>query len=256
MGLKFRHAIVRPPAAGFETGLTSVSLGKPRLPIALEQHRAYCAALEQLGVTVHRIPGEPSMPDATFVEDTALLLPGLSILTRPGAPSRRKEVAGIAAALERRRAPVAAITKPGTVDAGDVLWAGRKLFVGLSARTNAPGLGQLTALAKSVGIETEAIEVAASLHLKSSLTLLDENTLLTARWLAGHPALEGFRCLAVPDAEAYAANAIAVNGTILIAEGFPETRKLLERTGYSIQPLAMSEFMKQDGGLSCLSLRW
>src|SRR3954470_11343553 len=92
----FTRAIVCPPAANFAKGLTTAGLGSPDYERALEQHEAYCAALEKCGLTLMRLDPDPDYPDSTFVEDVAILVnagtASTAILTRPGAPSRRGEV--------------------------------------------------------------------------------------------------------------------------------------------------------------------
>jgi dimethylargininase len=94
------------------------------------------------------------------------------------------------------------------------------------------------------------------LHLKTGLSLLGGQRLLAASELVAHEALAGWEIVPVPDEEAYAANAILVNDTVLLADGFPATAARVRRLGYEVQCLAMSEYRKMDGALSCLSLRW
>ena len=133
-GTSFTAAIVRPPAASFANGLTTAGLGAPDLSLALVQHAAYCAALEQFGIRVTALPPDAAYPDSTFVEDTAVVTAHGAIVARPGAPSRAGEVTTIRQALEARFGTVAAITAPGTVDGGDICQAGTSFFIGHPAR--------------------------------------------------------------------------------------------------------------------------
>jgi dimethylargininase len=257
--VRFSRAIVRPPAATFTGGITSSGLGPPDLPLALEQHEAYCRALERQGLSLIRLPPDPDFPDSTFVEDAAIVTERGAIRTRPGAASRLGEAAAIGAVLERWFPEPAAITAPGTVDGGDVCEAGRHFFIGLSTRTNPEGAAQLARWLEGDGFTCSVIDIrsiAGLLHLKTGLSWLGERRLLAAGEIASHRALGGWEVLRVPDGEDYAANCIRVNDAMLVAEGFPATSALLGESGYRLAPLAVSEYRKMDGGLSCLSGRW
>lgn len=257
---RFTHAIVRPPAPNFADGLTTVSLGRPDAALAGAQHEAYCAALEQLGCALTRLPADARFPDSTFVEDTALIVPGRgAILTRPGAASREGEVDAIAPAIRAAFPGAAQVTAPGTLDAGDVCEAEGVVFIGLSERTNAEGARQLADWLGSLGIASRLVDIRQTpgiLHLKSGVVALSGHRLLAIDALAAHPAFEGFDIIRVPSHEAYAANCVEVNGVVLVAAGYPETHALLRHHGYHLHVLQMSEFAKMDGGLSCLSLRF
>lgn len=151
------------------------------------------------------------------------------------------------------------ITAPGTVDGGDVCEAGRYFFIGLSARTNPEGAAQLAEWLERHHFSASVIDIRAMpglLHLKTGLSWLGGRRLLATDEIAGHKALSGWEIVRVPEGEGYAANCIRVNDALLVAEGFPATSALLGELGYDLVPLAMSEFQKMDGGLSCLSVRW
>lgn len=257
---RFTHAIVRPPARNFADGLTTVDLGVPDVDLALAQHRAYCTALERLGCALTWLAADDRFPDSTFVEDTALILPGRgAILTRPGADSRAGEVDAMRAPLTTFFANAAQIVAPGTLDAGDVCEAEDHVFIGLSHRTNEAGAAQLAAWLATHGVSASTIDIRETpgiLHLKSGVVALDTRTLLAIEVLADHPAFVGFTVLRVPRGEEYAANAVRVNDAVLVADGYPATHALLRDAGFALEPLDMSEFAKMDGGLSCLSLRF
>ena len=103
------------------------------------QHRQYCKALMDLGCGVVALPAADGLPDAVFVEDTAIVLDQVAIITRPGAASRRPETASVAERLREHR-PLLFIEPPGTLEGGDVLRVGKTLDVGLSRRTNEFGI--------------------------------------------------------------------------------------------------------------------
>jgi dimethylargininase len=259
MSLRFTRAIVRPPSTNFADGLTSVVLGRPDFARALEQHARYCEALERCGLEVTHLPEDPAHPDATFVEDTAVLAARCNVLTRPGAPSRAGEVAAMRSALVAAALKCEAIEPPGTLDGGDICEHGEDFFIGVSQRTNWEGAAQLAALLTKAGYESSCIDIRAIpgiLHLKSGIASLGDARVAAIDSLAGQPALKGHELVRVPPGEEYAANCVRVNDRVLIAKGFPDTRRALERLGYDLIELDMSEFQKMDGGLSCLSLRF
>jgi dimethylargininase len=251
--------LVRPPQDDFADGLTRFDLGRPVLSLAREQHAAYCRALADCGVSVTTLPATPGFPDACFVEDTAVLLPEGAMLMRPGADSRLGEVDGVRGPLAGAFAALARIVAPGTVDGGDICEAGRVVFIGLSARTNAEGAAQLAHWLQGLGYEPRLVPIHgldSILHLKSGLSWLGEGRVLVINALASHPEFAGFECVPVDAGEAYAANAVRVNSRVLIAAGFPRLDARLRALGYAPLALEMSEFEKMDGGLSCLSLRF
>ncbi len=257
--MRFTSAIVRPPSVTFAAGITSSGLGPPDLALALEQHEAYCRALAGLGLSLVRLAPDPEFPDSTFVEDAGIVTPRGAILTRPGAASRIGEVAALGAVLRKWFPELAAITAPGTVDGGDVCEVGQHYFIGVSERTNAEGAAQLGWWLARHGLSCRVIDIRALpglLHLKTGLSWLGERRLLAFGEIAGHEALRGWEVVRVPKGEDYAANCIRVNDRLLVSEGFPATSALLCELGYDLIPLAMSEFQKMDGGLSCLSVRW
>lgn len=257
--MRFTRAIVRPPAATYAAGITSSSLGPPDLALALQQHTAYCQGLEGLGLSLVRLGPDPEFPDSTFVEDTAIITAQGAILTRPGAATRAGEVGPIGEVLRRHFAELDEIGAPATVDGGDVCEAGRHFFIGLSERTNREGAEQLSAWLGRRGLGSTVIdvrEIPGLLHLKTGLSWLGGGRLLAVGEIAGHEALGGWEVVRVPDGEEYAANCVMINGTLLVARGFPETGAMLRKRGFEIIPLDMSEYRKMDGGLSCLSLRW
>lgn len=257
---QFTQAIVRPPARNFADGLTTVDLGSPDVDLALAQHAAYCAALARHGCTVITLPADRAHPDSTFVEDTALVLPGQgAIITRPGAESRAGEVHAIREALSGFFPELPEITRPGTLDAGDVCEAGNTVLIGISRRTNHEGARQLAEWLSGYGVESRLVDIRHTpgiLHLKSGVVALDADRLLCIDALADHDTFADRRVLRAPTGEEYAANCVRVNDVIFVAKGYPRTEAMLRDAGYALEPLAMSEFAKMDGGLSCLSLRF
>ncbi|MBZ5555541.1 MAG: N(G),N(G)-dimethylarginine dimethylaminohydrolase [Acidobacteriia bacterium] len=255
----FKNAVVRPPAANFAAGLTTADLGAPIYAKALEQHRRYCEALQHCGLALTKLEADPHYPDSTFVEDTAILTDRFAILTRPGAVSRRGEVATIKDTLARFYPKLHAIISPGTVDGGDICEAGDHFFIGISQRTNKEGARQLAGILAQEGYTSTCIDIRrikGILHLKSGLSHLGDNRLVLIGALADQAGLAGYDIVHVEPSENYAANCVQVNEVVLLAAGYPALQSSLIQLGYSVITLEMSEFQKMDGGLSCLSLRF
>ena len=255
----YTRAIVRPPAASFAQGLTAAGLGKPDLSKALEQHANYCAALEHCGVELTRLTVDAAHPDSTFVEDTAIVTGGAAILTRPGAPSRAGEVAGIAAVLPNFYSRIDRIVAPGTVDGGDICQADRHFFIGISGRTNLAGARQLAGFLERDGFTCTQVDirrVPGILHLKSGISYLGEWRMVVIDALAGHAAFADYDLVRIAPQEEYAANFLRINDRLIISAGFPRFAATMRDTGLPVIALDMSEFRKMDGALSCLSLRF
>lgn len=252
----FGRAILRKPSPSLGAGLTRAELGIPDPVRASRQHQIYCGALRRCGLKLTELEADAAHPDSTFVEDTAVLLDDCAVLTHPGASSRRGEVAAIRAVLQQYFATTAEIAPHGHLDGGDVMVVGRTIYIGLSARTDAAGAVRLACIGERHGYRNVEVPAGSMLHLKSGANALDTTHLLVVPELANHPAFADFERLIVPAAEAYAANSLWVNGRVLVPAGFPRTQMLIEDQGYETIALKMTEFQKQDGGLSCLSLRF
>ena len=221
--------------------------------LAGAQHRDYRHALEALGCRVLVLPAEPALPDSVFVEDVAIVLDEVAIVTRPGAPSRRGEVAGIAVELRRHR-PVLAIEAPGTIDGGDVLRLGRTFYVGQSARSNADGIAQLGQLLAGFGYTVQSVPTRGCLHLKSAVTQLDDDTLLLQPAWVERERFADFRAIEVDPAEPHAANVLRIGDALLMPANFPRTRQRLIDAGYNVTAVDVGELQKAEGAVTCCSL--
>lgn len=250
----FTQALARVPAANAAAGETTSGLGPPDIETMRAQHREYVRVMESLGVDTTVLESDERFPDSCFVEDTAIVTPRIAVVARPGASSRRGEEASVRPWLASHR-PVEDITAPGTVDGGDILVVGERALIGISARTNEAGAGQLAEILESAGIACTSIAAGAALHLKSSINMLGEDRLLVTPEFEGAPELAGFETIVVPADETYAGNSLWVNDHVLVPAGFPGTRRRLEDAGIPTIPIDVSEFRKMDGGLTCLSIR-
>jgi len=242
---------VGPELAGCELSFV------PRAPIdlgrAMAQHEAYCEALVAAGCEVLALPALPDHPDAVFVEDTALVFDEVAVLTRPGAESRRGEVASIAAALAPHRS-LLRIEAPGTLDGGDVLRVGRDVFVGRSARSNGAGIAQLATLLAPHGYRVQGVATRDCLHLKSAATVVADDTLLVQPAWVDPAVFAGCTLIEVDPAEQHPANALRIGDTVIQPDCFPRTRARLEAAGIRVLPVDVSELQKAEGAVTCCSL--
>jgi len=220
---------------------------------ALVQHRAYTQALEALGCALQWLPPLPECPDGVFVEDTAVVLPEIAVVTRPGAASRRGETASVAAALGLRL-PAVQITAPGCLDGGDVLRIARTLYVGVSGRTNEAGSAQLAQLLGPYGYRVETVPLEGCLHLKSAGSFIPPDVLLVnPAWVEAR-AFGEWRVIAVDEREPHAANTLTLGDTTLVSAAYPHTCRRLEAAGVRTRAVDVSELHKAEGGLTCMSL--
>ena len=248
------RALVRPPTAAIrDCALTFLE----RQPIDFEraraQHVAYVAALQAVGVEVRELSPEPDLPDAVFVEDTAVVVDECAVIMRPGIESRQGETPSIASALAAVR-PTVRITAPGTIEGGDVLRVGRTFFVGQTPRTNAEGTRQFAALLQPHGYEVVPVNPTGCLHLKSAATFVgDETILVNPEWIAVD-IFSRWQCIPVAQAEPCGANAVLAGDVVHLAASAPLTRRKLDALGFATAAIDTSEFEKAEAALTCLSL--
>ena len=221
--------------------------------LAQAQHHQYEECLAALGCEVHRLPVEPDLPDSVFVEDVAIVVDELAIITRPGADSRKPETISIARALKSYR-KLFYIEAPGTVDGGDVLRVGKKIFVGLSSRSNLSAIEQMQDVLQPYGYTVKGVQVNGCLHLKSAVTQVTVDTLLiNPNWVDTRP-FRDWNLIEVDALEPYASNALLIGETVVYPASFPRTRRRLEAHGISVMTVDVSELAKAEGAVTCCSL--
>lgn len=246
-------AFTRPvPASIANCELTHLDRTPIDVTRATRQHDEYERALRSLGCDVRRLPGLPEHPDSVFIEDTAVVLDECAIVARPGAESRRGEVPGVEEALRPMRR-LYHIEAPGTLDGGDVLRVGRRLYVGISTRSNEDGARQLADAVASHGYTVKRVRLDGCLHLKSAVSALPDGTLLLNPACVDASSFDsGFHCIH-PD-EPEAANVLVVGDAVLTPDRASRTRTLLDAAGYTTIAVDASELAKAEGGLTCCSL--
>ncbi|MHB8055007.1 MAG: dimethylarginine dimethylaminohydrolase family protein [Candidatus Aminicenantales bacterium] len=253
--MKFTRAITRLPGPDAAAGLTTAGLGRPDQALLLSQHSAYVETLRSLGLEVEVLPAAPGFPDSYFIEDTAVVTPEVAVITRPGAASRRGETAGVEPALAKHRS-IFRIDPPGTLDGGDVLFAGGRFFIGLSERTDEAGARQLGRILESRGYPWTAVPVGGGLHLKSSVNTLGGLRLVFSAGFSPGNLFREYDRIVLDPGDDYAANTLWINDTLLMPKGFPRVREKYAKRGLSVVEVDTSEMRKMDGGLTCLSLRF
>jgi dimethylargininase len=250
-------ALLRGVPESFPSCVTRLPAVPPLDPVrARLQHEGYRAALEAGGFTTSLLAGDEAHPDCCFIEDTAVVLGGAALATRPGHSSRRGEVAAVAAAIGERLA-VTRLEAPATLDGGDVLRMGRRLFVGESGRTTAAGREALARWAAPLGFEVVPVALRGVLHLKSAATALDEGTVLVFPGAVDPAPLAGSRIVEVAGNDPEAANVVRLpDGRILVAAHLPQSAAAVRTAGFTPVACDVSEFARADGGLTCLSVRF
>ena len=233
--------------------LTHLSRQPIDIESACREHAEYERTLTTLGCHVRRLGAAPEMADAVFIEDTAVVFAELAIVMRPGAASRRVETAAVADALAPHR-PLHEIVAPGIVDGGDVLVAGRRVFVGMSTRSNHDAVAQMRRVLAPLGYRVDESAVTGCLHLKSAVTALADDVLLINRDWVDASTFAGFELVDVDPREASAANALRVGGAIVFPCEFPRTRDAIAARGFDVRTVPAGELAKAEGAVTCCSL--
>ncbi|WEV71805.1 arginine deiminase family protein [Bifidobacterium sp. ESL0790] len=255
----FTNVVVRVPGKSLADGLSGADLGKPNYTNAIVQHEYYINALTKTGVNITVLPPMEEFPDSCFIEDNALCTPKCAIISRPGAPTRRKEVQSpdLRATLEQHYDHIEEIKAPGTIEPGDIMMVGDHFYIGLSARTNKEGAEQMIGYLEKYGMSGETVTMKEMLHLKTGVNYLEHNNLLISGEFKSDPRFDKFNKIEIPEDEGYAANCIWINDYVIVPKGYPKTKKAIEDLGqYKVLECDTSEYKKVDGGLSCLSLRF
>jgi dimethylargininase len=246
-------AIVRPVPSSYDHCVRTNNSERIDVELARFQHAQYCKALQKLGLRLVWIERADSLPDSCFVEDTATILGEKAVVCNMRVRSRAPEVVGVAKVLEKLR-QVHYIKPPATIDGGDVLKAEDTIFVGLSTRTDLEAVSQLKQILENTNLQVIPVKVRNVLHLKSACTYLGKNYVAVSQENLDTAVLSGLRKIVVPKGEEYAADCLVINGTVLMAKGYPKTKKLIAGEGFLVEELEVSEFRKGDGALTCLSI--
>jgi dimethylargininase len=223
------------------------------LELARDQHKQYENALKTVGCDVISLPEMPDLPDSVFVEDTAVVLDEAAIITNPGAVSRHAEVDLIAGVLRKYRKLIR-IEPPATVDGGDVLVVDKKIYVGLSRRSNPEAIEQMQNSLQDYGYKVSGIEVTGCLHLKSAVTQVAARTLLINPKWVDQSCFDEMNFIEIDESEPFAANALSIGDKVIYPAEFPKTRAKLEEAGIDLVLVDAGELAKAEGAVTCCSL--
>lgn len=217
------------------------------------QHVVYRETLAKAGAEVVVLDVNLEHPDCVFIEDTAIVLDEIAILTPMGAPSRAKEPAGIEGALRKYR-DVVRIEAPATIEGGDVIVVGKQILVGRTDRTNARGIEELARITKPHGYDVRGVPVHGCLHLKTACTALPDGALVANTAWLDVDALTTFDIVPVADGEPHAANVVVVGARGITGIGNPRTAEAIRGHCLGLDIIDLTELAKADGCGTCLSL--
>jgi len=220
---------------------------------AVHQHSAYCSSLERAGARVIELTENSGHPDGCFVEDNAVVVEEVAVIASMGAASRRGEVEAVERVLSEYR-PISRIEAPGSLEGGDVIVAGKRVFAGVSPRTNIAGIEELSTILKRHSYEVSATSMRDCLHLKSACTFIGDNTLLANPQWVDLRQFDGFRLLEIAESEAWAANALRFGQTVFMGSQFPESAEIVRHAGFDVELIDISELIKAEAGLTCSSI--
>jgi len=246
-----KRAITREPGARYAQCISCHPLKATiDLERAREQHRAYCAVLEELGLEVIRMSRDDINPDSCFVEDTAVVHGGRALACRPAVESRRGEAETVAELLDEYF-ELARARSPATIEGGDVIHMKDRLISGITQRTNNIGVQQMS---DWLDVRVDTVEDKEIVHLKSYVTYIGRNTIVASDRFARHGAFAGLKVVKIPPDEAYAADALAVGDVVLMAAGRHASHMQVREAGFEVVPIDVSEFEKCEGAITCLSI--
>lgn len=247
-------ALVRRPSPRLTDGLvTHVERQPVELATAIRQWEVYVDTLRAHGWSIVEVPDAPDCPDSVFVEDTMVMFRNVAVIALPGAASRRPEIVDAEKVVESLGYSLNRIRPPGTLDGGDVLKIGDTVYVGRGGRTNAEGIRQLRTILGPVGANVVAVPLTKALHLKSAVTALPDGTVIGWAPVVDDPSVfPSF--LAMP--EEGGAHVVHLGGDrLLMSADCPRSAELLADLGWSPVTVDISEYVKLEGCVTCLSVR-
>lgn len=246
--------MLRRVADTFDRAITLDPTIKPDVALARNQHNTYSRLLSEAGFELDLLPPDERFPDSVFVEDAAVMVGDVAVITRPGAEARRGETVAVAERLSRHFR-LFEIEPPGTIDGGDVLIIGRTLYVGLSQRTNRSGIGKLTTVARDQGMQVVSVPVVGALHLKSVVLPVADEMVVVTEGAVDESLLDGLEIIREDPEERMQFSALPLGGDrVLVTASAPRTAGSVEKRGLEMVPIDISEFQIADGGLTCMSI--
>ncbi len=249
-----RFALVRRPSPRLADGLvTHIGRTPVDVELAVQQWDGYVAALEANGWATTEVIPAPGLPDSAFIEDTMVVFRDVAVIARPGADERKPEVAAAADAVRAFGYRLVTIEAPGTLDGGDVLKVGDTIYIGNGGRTNLEGIAQVAAAFEPLGATVVTVPLTKVLHLKSAITALPDGTIIGWPPAVDDVSLfENF--VAVPE-ESGSHVVLLDENTVLLSADCPQTAQMLRDRGLHVVTVDISEYIKLEGCVTCLSVR-
>lgn len=249
-----KYAIIRGVPNTYDKCIKSPEIETTiNVELAKQQHSQYCETLRQVGLTLIPIDADDRFPDCCFVEDPAFVIEDKAIISIMGAKSRVGEEIEVEKTLSRFK-KVYKIDPPGTIEGGDVLRINEKIYIGLSKRTNRSAIQQVNNIVSEYGYQVIPVKIEHTLHLKSAFTYLGNDSIVISPGHLDNKLFSEYNKIIIPKIEAHGANCLSINGRVLIQEGYPSTKKLIQDKGFETVTIEVSEFRKGGGSLSCLSI--
>ena len=224
---------------------------------AKNQHDLLKSIMKKFGAAVIDIRELGSHPNSVFTRDTSVCTPQGYVQLRMGLTTRQGEGTWMAQILDGLKEPKAGrIQAPGTVEGGDIILAGSVAFIGCSKRTNTNGVRQLAILLEKMDYKIRIANIPPPhLHLGGIMSLVGPHHILCSKGFFDKKLLRGFELIEVGDQTFISGNVICLGEGELIAEASNTAAiKALEKRGFKVNALDLSEFVKGQGGPSCLIL--
>jgi N-dimethylarginine dimethylaminohydrolase len=231
--------------------------------LALAQWDALAETLESVGAVVERIAQRPSTPDMVYAMNYGLVDGNHVALSSFRYEQRRPEADaaewwfGELGFRTTRLADAGA----GAFEAGDAFLFGDRLVVAAGPRTDTT---THDVLRRTFGVRVANVPVVhpALYHLDLSFCPLDETKAIIApaAWdAAGRETVRRLvpEPLVIDEDEAYTfcANSVVVDRTVVMPSGVPpRVARRLERWGFDVVTVDVSELHKGGGSIRCMTL--
>ncbi|WP_342526280.1 dimethylarginine dimethylaminohydrolase family protein [Chryseomicrobium sp. FSL W7-1435] len=226
---------------------------------ALAQHKAFTNALNDNGMEVVSLNARPEFPEQVFTRDIGFTIGTRVFISEMASPIRQGEEKILREWVGSNGIPYQKMTA-GSIEGGDVVVDGNKVFVGVSHRTNHEAIDFLEKQLPA----NEIIRVpfdASCLHLDCVFTILSPTHALvypealskdTLRMLGEH-----YTLMEVEKDEQFAmgTNVLAIgNNKIISLPQNTSVNKILRENNFEVIEIDLSEIIKSGGSFRCCTM--